>query len=61
MRRLQVIANSFNDPGDGKSAVRLFNLSPDTPTASMSRDGAAICSNGECSNGRLVLWLLPTL
>ena len=31
-----MIANSFVDPGDGKSGVRLFNLSPDTKVAGMS-------------------------
>ena len=51
-----MIANSFVDPGDGKSGVRLFNLSPDTPHASMSRNGQPICTAGECSNGGFLAW-----
>eukprot|EP01050_Picozoa_sp_SAG11_P011944 SAG11_NODE_1298_length_5265_cov_3.096787_6_plen_116_part_00 len=35
----QAIANSFTKPADGEAEVRLFNLSPDTKTASMSVDG----------------------
>jgi hypothetical protein len=36
---IEAIANSFTKPADGEAEVRLFNLSPDTKTASMSVDG----------------------
>ena len=41
----EAIANSFTKPADGEAEVRLFNLSPDTKTASMSVDGKEIATD----------------
>ena len=40
---IEVIANSFSPPGDEPS-VCLFNLSPDTPRASMTREAKEIAT-----------------
>lgn len=36
---IEAIANSFTKPANGSAEVRLFNLGPDTPKASMSANG----------------------
>ena len=48
---IEAIANSFTKPANGSAEVRLFNLGPDTPTASMSANGKVTASNVDFTLG----------
>ena len=58
---IEVIANSFDEPGQGQASVRLFNLSPPTGTsASLTREGAKIADNVIYGDGSVWTTMAPT-